>query len=110
MSEVKFTVIYPTPTDIETFEKLYQEEHVPMAIEKLAGKSRFVASKVVGSPQGKAPFYRIAEIYFPSMAALEACAASEGGRETVAHAVQISSGGAPLFLISESETFQFNPA
>jgi uncharacterized protein (TIGR02118 family) len=110
MSEAKFTVIYPTPTDVEAFEKLYQEEHVPMAVEKLAGKSRFVVSKVVGSPQGVAPFYRIAEIYFPSMAALEACAASEGGRETVAHAVKISSGGTPLFLISESETFQFDPA
>ena len=65
MAGVKFVVIYPRPTDIEAFEKLYQQEHVPMAVEKLAGKTRFVATKVTGSPQGTPPFYRIAEIHFP---------------------------------------------
>jgi len=107
MSEVKFMVIYPTPCDVDAFEKRYQEEHVPMAVEKLAGKTKFIATKVLGSPQGKPPFYRIAEIYFPSMQALEACAQSQGGKETVAHAVEISTGGAPIFLIAESESFSF---
>lgn len=108
MSEVKFMVIYPTPTDIPTFEKRYQEEHVPMAVEKLGGKTRFIATKVLGSPQGAAPFYRIAEVFFPSLEALEACAQSEGGKETLAHAVAISTGGAPIFLVGESETFHFD--
>ncbi|MBP1153016.1 MULTISPECIES: EthD family reductase [unclassified Methylocaldum] len=108
MSEVKFMVIYPTPADIAAFEKRYQEEHVPMAVEKLGGKTKFIATRVLGSPQGAAPFYRIAEVFFPSMAALEACAQSEGGKETLAHAVDISTGGAPIFLIAESETFHFD--
>jgi uncharacterized protein (TIGR02118 family) len=108
MSEVKFMVIYPTPTDVDAFEKRYQEEHVPMAVEKLGGKSKFIATRVLGSPQGPAPFYRIAEVFFPSMAALEACAASEGGKETLAHAVAISTGGSPIFLVAESETFLFD--
>ena len=30
MAGVKFMLIYPRPTDIETFEKVYQDEHVPM--------------------------------------------------------------------------------
>jgi uncharacterized protein (TIGR02118 family) len=107
MSEVKFIVIYPTPTDIAAFEKVYQEEHVPLAVEKLAGKTRFEATKVLASPQGEPPYYRIAEIYFPSLAALEACAQSEGGKETVAHAVKISTGGTPIFLVAEAETFTF---
>ena len=107
MSELKFMVIYPTPTDIDAFERRYQEEHVPMAVEKLAGKTKFIASRIVGSPQGAAPFYRIAEVFFPSMAALEACALSAGGQETLAHAVDISTGGAPIFLIADSETFYF---
>ena len=107
MAGIKFLVLYPRPTDIATFEKLYQEEHVPMAVEKLAGKTKFVATKVLGSPQGTPPFYRVAEIHFPSRAALEACAASKGGKETLAHAVSISSGGAPIFLIAEEETFTF---
>ena len=107
MSEVKFMVIYPRPTDIEAFEKIYQSEHVPMAVEKLVGKTRLTATKIIGSPQGEPPFYRIAEVFFPSMEALGACAASEGARETLAHAVAISSGGPPIFLVAEEETFTF---
>jgi uncharacterized protein (TIGR02118 family) len=81
MAGVKFMVIYPRPTDIrltdiEAFEKVYQDEHVPMAVEKLVGKTKLVATKVLASPQGIPPFYRIAEIHFPSIEALEACTGS----------------------------------
>jgi hypothetical protein len=41
------------------------------------------------------------------MQALEECAASQGGQEVLAHAVKISSGGAPIFLIAEEETITF---
>lgn len=107
MAGVKFVVIYPRPTDIDAFEKVYQEEHVPMAVEKLEGKTRFVATKVVGSPQGTPPFYRIAEIHFPSMEALERCAASEGAKATLGHAVKISTGGPPIFLVAEEAATSF---
>jgi uncharacterized protein (TIGR02118 family) len=108
MAVVKFMVMYPRPLDIEAFEKLYQEEHVPMAVEKLLGKTKLVATKVVATPDGTPPpFYRIAEVYFPSLEALQACAQSDGGKETLAHAVKISSGGAPIFLVAEEQTFTF---
>ena len=107
MAAVKFMVIYPRPKDIEAFEKVYQEKHVPMAVEKLLGKTKFVATKVLGSPQGTPPFYRIAEIHFPSMEALQTCAASQGAKETLAHAASISTGGSPIFLVAEEETFTF---
>jgi uncharacterized protein (TIGR02118 family) len=71
---VKLVVIYPRPKDIEVLEKLYQEEHVPMAVDKLAGKTKFIATKVVATPD--APFYRIAEVYFPSLEALQAYAST----------------------------------
>ena len=49
----------------ETFEKLYHEEHVPMIVEKLVGKTRFVATKVVATPDGTPPpFYRIAAVSY----------------------------------------------
>ena len=76
---VKLVVIYPRPTDIQAFEIVYNRDHVPMAVEKLAGKTKIVATRVLGSPQGKPAFHRITEVHFPSMEALEACAASEGG-------------------------------
>jgi uncharacterized protein (TIGR02118 family) len=108
MSVAKLIVVYPRPKDIEAFEKIYLAEHVPMAVERLAGKTKIVATKITASPQGDPPFYRIAEIYFPSRSALEACAATLGAQETLANAAKISTGGAPLILIAEEETFTFN--
>lgn len=107
MAAIKFVVIYPRPANIDAFEKLYQEEHVPMAVKNVSGKTKIVASKVIASPQGTPPFYRIAELHFPSMEALQASAATEGTQKTLAHAVSISSGGPPIFLIAEEETFTF---
>jgi uncharacterized protein (TIGR02118 family) len=107
---VKLVVLYPRPKDVEAFETVYKRDHVPMAVDKLAGKTKIVATKVLGSPQGTPAFHRIAEIHFPSMDVLQACAASEGGRQTIAHAVSISSGGAPTFLVADEETFVFQEA
>lgn len=108
MAGVKLIVIYPRPKDVDAFEQVYYNEHVPLAVVKLAGKIKIVASKVEGSPQGTPAFYRIAEIHFPSMPALEACAASEGGKQTIANAMLISSGGPPVFLAAEEQTFTFD--
>ena len=107
MSETKLIVIYPRPKDIESFENIYLTEHVPMAVEKLSGKTKIVATKIWGSPQGVPPFYRIVEAHFPSQSALEACAATLGAQETLAHAAKISTGGTPLILIAEGETYTF---
>lgn len=108
MKVAKLIVMYPTPTDLKIFERRYADEHVPMAVEKLAGKTRFVASLILSNAdKSAAQFHRIAEVYFPSLAELEACLNSPGGQETAQHAVEISSGGEPLFLISEVETFDF---
>jgi len=104
---VKLIVIYPPPTNVDAFETVYKRDHVPMAVEKLSGKTKIVGTRVLGSPQGKPVFHRIAEIHFPSIEALEACAASDGGKQTLANAVAISSGGAPVFLVAEEETFVF---
>jgi len=50
-----------------------------------------VATKILGSPQGTPSFYRYAEVYFPSMQALEACALRKAER-ALAHAVKILPG------------------
>ena len=107
MATVKLVVIYPRPKDVDAFERIYQNEHVPLAVTKLIRKTKIVATRVLGSPQGAPPFYRIAEVHFPAMQDLEACAASDDGKEVLAHAVSISSGGPPIFLVAEEETFAF---
>lgn len=108
MKPAKLIVMYPQPTNLDEFEQRYANEHVPMAVEKLAGKTRFIASLITRSVSGEpAPFHRIAEVYFPSMQGLDACLNSAGGQETAAHAVEISTGGAPVFLIADVEIFDF---
>jgi len=85
MKSVKLVVIYPRLKDVDAFENIYQTEHVPLAVARRSGKTKMVATKVLDSPQGTPPFYRVVEVYFPSMHALEQCAASAGGQETLAH-------------------------
>ena len=107
MKSVKLIVAYPPPKDASAFEKIYQQEHVPMAVAQLQGKTKIVATKILQSPQGQPQFYRVAEVYFPSIEVLQQCAESAGGKETLAHAVKISSGGHPVVMIAEEDTFTF---
>ncbi len=62
MKSVKLIVAYPQPKDASAFEKIYQQEHVPMAIANLHGKTKMVATKVLQSPQGEPQFYCVAEV------------------------------------------------
>jgi uncharacterized protein (TIGR02118 family) len=108
MAGVKVVALYPRPRDEAAFEKLYIEEHIPMAVAKLQGKTKMVATKIKAMPDGsKAPFHRIAEIHFPSLEALQACLATPGGKETVAHAIAISSGGPPIIMIAAERAQTF---
>jgi uncharacterized protein (TIGR02118 family) len=108
MAEVKLVVIYPRPTDVQRFEKLFLENHIPMAVKNLADQTKIVATKVTECFGGMQSVHRITEIYFPSLEALNACAASRVGQETIAHAESISTGGKPIFLVAEEEVITFN--
>jgi uncharacterized protein (TIGR02118 family) len=107
MKNTKLIVAYPQPKDVEAFEAVYQNEHVPLALANLAGKTKMVSTKTVQTPQGMPAFYRIAEVHFPSLEALQRCAESAGGKETLANAVKISSGGPPVIMVAEEESFTF---
>ena len=99
----KLMVLYPPPKDVEVFERRYREEHIPMAQKNLVGVTKFVATRVLGSPGGAAPYQRVAELYFDSMEALQAAMSSPGGQATVAHALEISTGGPMVVLIAEDD-------
>jgi uncharacterized protein (TIGR02118 family) len=108
MPGVKLIVLYPPPTDAEAFERAYVDEHVPIAREKISGKTKFVFSRVLGGLGGAKPaFVRMAEIHFPSMEALQQSAADPGTQQAAAHATEISTGGPPVFLVAEETTEQF---
>jgi hypothetical protein len=44
MKSVKLIVAYPQPKDASVFERIYQQEHVPMAIANLQGMTKIVAT------------------------------------------------------------------
>jgi uncharacterized protein (TIGR02118 family) len=109
MAGAKIIVIYPAPKDLDAFERAYTQDHAPMVnTQTFPGITRFVASRVVGTPDGSPPpFYRVAELHFPSMESLQRAASSAAAQKAVAHAVAISNGGRPIFLVSEEETKAF---
>ena len=109
MAGAKLIVMYPQPKDLDAFERAYSNEHIPMAasIFQAAGATKAVLSKATGSPTGAPAFHRIVEIHFPSLATLQACAASKSGQDALAHAHKISNGGAPVVMIAEEEVVTF---
>jgi uncharacterized protein (TIGR02118 family) len=99
----KLIVLYPPPTDVTTFERRYHLEHAPMVVQKIPGLKKFLAAQVLGTPAGVTPYQRVAELYFDSIESLQAAIASPGGQATVAHAMEISTGGPPVVLIAEDD-------
>jgi uncharacterized protein (TIGR02118 family) len=99
----KLIVLYPPPVDAALFERRYHLEHAPMVLEGIPGLKKFVAAQVLGSPAGAAPYHRVAELYFDSTESLQAAVASAGGQAAVAHAMEISTGGAPVVMIAEDD-------
>ncbi|HEX6313674.1 MAG TPA: EthD family reductase [Gemmatimonadaceae bacterium] len=100
----KLMVMYPQPKMMDDFERAYADEHIPMAASIFTeyGATKAVMSKAVGASTGAPAFHRIAEIHFPSMDALQRCAAGKG-QDALAHAHKISNGGPPVVIIAEED-------
>jgi uncharacterized protein (TIGR02118 family) len=110
MAAAKLLVMYPVPKDMAAFERAYSAEHIPMAapIFQAAGATKAVLTKILKTAAGAPAFHRVAEIHFPSMEVLQACAASQAGRDAIAHAHKISNGGPPVILIAEEDVVTFD--
>ena len=92
-------VMYPTPKNTKTFERAYREEHLPFAGPRLSGATGVVSKRVASAPGEGATYYAISDVTFPSLEALQACAASQSGKEALAHAASISTGGPPVIMV-----------
>ena len=91
-------VLYPPPKDSQAFDRAYRTEHLPLAGPKLKGATRVTTKRVVGPASAPLPYHLMSEITFPDVEAMKACATSTGGKEALAHAASISTGGAPMVL------------
>src|SRR5262245_54073161 len=92
-------IMYPAPKDSKAFERAYREEHLPYAGPRLRGSTSVVSKRVAARPGDGAPFHVISDVTFPTLEALQACAVSQGGKEALAHAASISTGGPPVVLV-----------
>ena len=91
-------ILYPVPKDAGKFDRAYREEHLPLAGPKLKGATGVVTKRVVGPSFAPPPYHLISDVSFPSIDVLKACAASTG-KEALAHAASISTGGAPTIVV-----------
>ena len=94
----KLTVLYGHPTDPAAFEKYYAEIHLPLA-DKITGYNRVELSKGLPGPDGSKPtFYRTAEFWFESTAALQTCFETPEGKVTASDLPNFATGGVTLFV------------
>jgi uncharacterized protein (TIGR02118 family) len=96
---IKLVVAYRHPTDVDEFERRYQGEHVDMA-RHIPHMSRIEFGKVAGLMDGsRAPYHRIAELYFADEAAMGQAGASEEGKAAFGHAGEIATGGLDAMVV-----------
>jgi hypothetical protein len=90
---------YPTPKDPKSFERAYRDEYLPYAGPRLEGATGVVSKRVVPTSSEPPRYFAVSDVSFATLDALMACAASKGGKEALAHAASISTGGAPDVII-----------
>ena len=93
-------IVYPHPKNAGDFDRAYRDEHLPYAGPRLTGATSVKTRRVVGPAYAPPPYHLISDVTFPSIEAVKACAASQGGKEALAHAASISSGGAPTTMVT----------
>ena len=76
----KWVVLWNLPpgSDIDSWERWYWEQHVPLA-KQLPGMIRYTTTRVVRTVYGM-PYYRMAEQYFPTTELLDAAIGSPVGK------------------------------
>ncbi|GAC1499536.1 MAG: hypothetical protein NVS1B14_03030 [Vulcanimicrobiaceae bacterium] len=105
MAAGKVILFYPHPTENAAFEKAYSGEHLPMAGPRVgkSGASKITLTKLAGVGGAKPAFHRMVEIFYPSLEKMHAALTSTEIQEAVGHATKISSGGAPVIMVTEEE-------
>ncbi|MDQ6675247.1 MAG: EthD family reductase [Chloroflexota bacterium] len=92
----RLIALYGRPTDTAAFDRHYRETHIPLA-KKLPGlRSYTVSDGQVGAPDGKAPYYLIAELTFDSLSDIQAALGSAEGAAAAGDLSTFASGGATL--------------
>jgi uncharacterized protein (TIGR02118 family) len=95
---VKVVVLYAQPADPAGFDDHYLGVHVPL-VAKIPGLLRAETGKVTAALDGgEQTYYRMAELYFADLAAMEAGLGSPEGGQTAQDYGQIAPPGSRLLV------------
>ncbi|MDX2075516.1 MAG: EthD family reductase [bacterium] len=75
----KFMMLFHHPDNLDAFENSYND--LLGLVERMPNVRRRQVIDVFGSPTGKAPYYRILEVYYDDRATMEASLLSKQGQE-----------------------------
>ncbi len=99
---VKLVILYPSPEDAQSFEAAYVGEHLPSLLETLPGVLRCALSKAIWSWTEELPFHLMAELYFPSLEALQTSLPVDVVQEIGAH-MALFAGDATVSVVCMEE-------
>jgi uncharacterized protein (TIGR02118 family) len=105
MSEVKLFVLYPYPTDIDQFDRDYQE-HLNLLRKKMQIPKHvqpYMMTRFVEMPQGRPVYYQMFTMSFPSAEELQQAMSTREMQDVARDAARISSGGTPVILVGIEE-------
>jgi uncharacterized protein (TIGR02118 family) len=95
---VKLIVLYTQPADPAGFDEHYLGVHVPL-VAKIPGLERAETTKFGAALDGgEQTYYRMAELYFPDQAAMQAGFGSPEGGATAQDYGQIAPPGSRMFV------------
>ena len=95
---IKLTVIYGHPKDPAAFEGYYNTAHRKLA-DRIPGIARWELTRFTGAADGGQPaFYRMAELYFPTLEQLEASLQSAEGMAALRDVPNFATGGVTVMV------------
>ncbi len=98
----KLIILYGQPADPAAFEDYYLNRHIPYATTHMPGVRGAENVRVISTAEGgPAPYYRVSQLSYDSVADLRAGIASDDGRSTIADLANFATGGATLLIVEE---------
>jgi uncharacterized protein (TIGR02118 family) len=95
---IKLTVLYSHPEDPESFEKYYEETHLPL-VAKAKGVAKSELTRFLPNPDGsEAAYYRMAELYFNGPDKLQQTMDSPEGQAMADDLSNFASGGVTIMV------------
>lgn len=95
---IKVTVLYGHPTDPAAFESYYATKHMPL-VSKIKGLAKAEVTKFLPNADGSDPeYYRMAELWFDTPAAMQEALGSPEGKATTDDLANFASGGVKMLV------------